>query len=351
MISLRLFFVVLIALLSLIQVLQQAVLAPADPFAPGQERRRYRLDQLYNPHLISYKLDHIAAQKPFDVMVFGNSTIMALGQEHLNGHGRFFNVAVPGSSFGSSVSLAQALAREGRLAPTIVIMIENLNHFTQQVPMLPAPLRWRDGLSQVAAVLISGEISLYQKLRFTARMIKLEAEIFLAFFNPRILQAHLAVILADWLPPESPGPRPGLLWEGYSPDGSGAGMIARVPGVIAAAPRQDQPQVLPDILAHDVKRLAALAARHRVIVYESPVEPSTHADYASHPLPRVVRLREMFAAACARNGIECHAAPLLGRPGEPSLWMDHYHPPATVLGPWIDDLLKQPPRLARHAVQ
>lgn len=351
MISLRLFFFVLLALLALVQVAQQAALSPADPFAPGQEQRRYRLDQLLNPHLISYKLNHIGAREPFDVMAFGNSSILALDQKYLNGHGRFFNVAVPGSSVGSSISLAQALADKGRLAPTVIIMIENFNHFTQQVPMLPAPLRWRDSAALVAGVLADAEVPLYQKLRFTARMIKLEGELFLEFFNPRVLQAHLGVILADWLPPASPGPRPGLLWGGYNPDGSGEGMTARVASVVAVAPRQDQPQVLPAVFANDLKRLAPLAARHRIVVYESPVEPATHADYDARPLPRVVQLRQLFIATCARHGLECYPAPLLGQPGAPSLWMDNYHPPAEVLAPWIDDVLKRTPRVARHAIQ
>lgn len=351
MISLRFFFFVFLALLGFIQIVQQAVLSPADPFAPGQEQRRYRLDRLLNPHLIAYKFNHIAARESFDVMAFGNSSILALGQEHLNGHGRFFNVAVPGSSVGSSVSLAQALAARGRLASTVVIMIENFNHFTQQVPMLPAPLRWRDGAALVAGVFADADVPLYEKLRFTARMIKLEGELSLQFFNPRVLQAHLDIILADWLPPASPGPRPGLLWGGYNPDGSGGGMAARAASVVAVAPRQDQPQVLPAVFANDLKRLASLAPRHRIVVYESPVEPTTHADYDAHPLPRAVQLRALFVATCARLELECYPAPLLGPPGAPSLWMDHYHPPAAVLAPWIDDVLKQTPRVARHAVQ
>jgi len=351
MISLRFFFFTLLAFLALVQIVGQAIISPIDPFAPRQEQRRYRLDQLFNPHLISYKLNHINSNPVYDVMAFGNSSILALSQENLNRYGRFFNVAVPGSSFGSSVSLALALAERDRLAPVVVIMVENFNHFTQQVPMLPASLRWRDSAAQVFSVLVDENVPLREKLRFTARMVKLEGELFVRFFNPGVLQAHLAVIMADWLPLAAPGPRPGLLWDGYNPDGSGGGMTARTFGKIAIAPRHDQPQVLPGVLVHDVKRLAVLAARHRIIIYESPVEPASHAEYAAHPIPRVTQLRETFFAACTRHGLECHAAPLIGQPEEPNLWMDHYHPPAPVLGSWIDSLLKQPPRRTRHAVQ
>lgn len=351
MISLRLYFGVLLALLAGIQLLQQVVLAPADPFAPGQEHRLRRLDQVLNPHLIGYKLRHVRDSAPFDLMLFGNSSILSLGQEQVGGHGRVFNMAVPGSSLASSVSLAHLLAAEGRLAPQVVMMVENFDVFDQQVPMLPVPERWRDNAAIVGETLLDRSIPLRQRLRLAARLAKEEVVLFTSYLNPNILANHLSVIAADLLPEPPAGPRAGLLWGGFNADGSGGGMTAKAAGRVALAARPDQSAVLPAMLAYDLRRLARLSGTHRVIVYESPLEPANQARNLAEPGPRATELRRVFRDTCAEIGLECHLAPMLGEPGQANLWMDHYHPPASSLAPFVASLLHRPERVAGHAVQ
>lgn len=351
MISLRLFFGILCGLIAVVQLVQQALPSWFDPFAPGQGHRLARLDQLLNPHLIEYKLRHLRQQPPFALLLFGNSSILSQNGDTLGGQGRVFNMAVPGSSFGSSVSLINHLAATGRLAPTTVVMVENFTVYDQQVPMLPAPLRWSDNIRMVADAVADPLVPKRQALRLGARLLKQELGLFTDFLNPNILSNHLAVAFADYLPEPPMGPRPGLLWGGYRSDGSGGGMIAPKPGFVPLVPSSGQGTVLPAILDFDLRRLASEKDKTRLIVYESPLEPANQQDRQAHPQSLGNQLRRSFLAECARLELECHPAPLLGEPGQPNRWMDHYHPPGDLLGVYLLSLLRASAKVSPHAVQ
>lgn len=348
MIAVRLFFAVLAALLLGIQAFQQLVPAPADPFAPGQEKRLGRLVLQFNPVLIAEKINHAVTAGPFDILLFGNSSILSLGQTQLAGHGRVFSMAIPGSSLGSSASLAQILGERSALAPTLVVMVEHFDHFTQQVQMLPLAYRWADDTRLLWGSLRDPAVPRRDWLRMAARLGKEEAILFGSFFNGAILAEHFKLVFSDLFAPYSA--QTGPVWATFAADGAAGIMTGARPGLVPIPPMPDQPQVLPSYIAYDLHRLASLPGKPRVIVYESPFEPRVAAFYAAKARPAPQSLRKVFLETCAREGLECHLAPMLGVPGEPNLWTDHYHPPAAVITPFAESLLTRAKPVA-HAVQ
>ena len=348
MIGIRLFFAVLGLLLLGVQVFQQLVPSPRDPFAPGEERRLGRMVRQYNPILITEKVRHVVAAGPFDILLFGNSSILSLGQKQLATHGRVFSMAVPGSSLGSSAALAQILGERGALAPTLVVMVEHFDHFTQQVQMLPLRYRWADDFRLLSGSWHDPSVPRREWLHMAARLGKEEAVLFGSFFNASILAEHFKLVFAELFPPYSSSEGP--VWATFAADGAAGIMTASKPGLVPIPPMTDQPQVLPSFIAYDLHRLATLPGKPRVIVYESPFEPRTAAYYAAQARPGPQALRKVFLEACDREGLECHLAPLLGRPGEPNLWTDHYHPPASVITPFAESLLTRA-KPVDHAVQ
>ena len=349
MIGVRLFFVALALLLVGVQAFQQWVASPRDPFAPGQEQRLGRLVMQFNPILITEKVRHVVETGPYDLLLFGNSSILALGQTQLGGHGRVFSMAIPGSSLGSSASLARILGEQGALAPTLIVMVEHFDHFTQQVQMLPLRYRWTDTARILWESLRDPAIPRREWLRMAARLGKEEAVLFGSFFNAAILMEHVKLVFSDLFPPYQPA-ADGPVWATFAADGAAGSMTAAQPGLVPVPAMMDQPQILPAYIAYDLHRLASLPGKPRVIVYESPFEPATAAHYAAQNRPGPRHLRQVFLEACAREGLECHLAPLLGPPGEPNLWTDHYHPPAAVITPFAERLLSRA-KPVDHAVQ
>lgn len=338
----RRFLLILVALLLTIEAFQQWSAIGPDPFAPGQDRRVARIMRQSNSLLIGYKLRHAEEAGPFDLLIFGDNATLALGQEQLARHGKVFSMAVPGSSLGSSASLAQTLAAKGALAPTLVVLVENFEHFTQQVQMLPLAARWADDARLLAGSLRDPQVPIRDWLRMAARLAKLEIEMAGTALRPTDLIEHVKMVFDPLFPVFVP--TGGLLWGSFKADGAAGPMTAGQPGLVpVAAGLSDQPQVLASFIAYDLHRLATLPGRPRVVVIELPFEPATAAHYAAHPRPGPQALRKTFMEACAREGLDCALAPVLGVSGKPNLWTDYYHPPATVIAPYVEEILNRKP--------
>ena len=92
-----------------------------------------------------------------------------------------------------------------------------------------------------------------------------------------------------------------------------------------------------------LKRLAALKRRHkiRIVVYESPLAPEVVKIRAESVSPQALESRRWFSAGCQDNSVECISAPVL--PSVPNLnWPDCCHPPARVLGRFLERLAHVP---------
>lgn len=342
------FFGLVLSLLLGLQVFNQFPMVWVDPFMPGNEQYLARLEALPPSRSAAYKLRHVLDSPDYDVMLFGNSVVLPVGERHLGKHGRVFNMAVPGSSLTSSASLALYLAEKEKLATTVIISAENFDYYTQQPQEFMLPFRWREVAVFLAAVAGSDVMPIRAKARLFARMAKKEIDHLQSALNAHIIYRHFQFALANILPQQSDPPR--RLWKGYNSDGSGSGMVADVVEVKSLEPRAAQQSVLSSQVAFDLERIAKLRKRYRVIIYESPLEP-TNRDFAeANPLPRPVMLRQVFAETCARLALECYPAPRIGVADEPNRWMDHWHPPETVLAPFLESLLTNA-KTASHVVQ
>ncbi|CAA7614449.1 hypothetical protein [Magnetospirillum sp. SS-4] len=334
----RLFLAAAVPLLGLAAFQNWGAVGP-DPFAPGQDRRLARLMLQSNPHLIAHKLRHVRESGPFDVLIFGDNATLALGQAELASHGRVFSMAVPGSSLGGSASLAQSLAAAGALAPTLVVLVENFEHFTQQVQMLPLGQRWPDMARLLAGSFDDPRVPGRDWLRMAARLARQEATLWLLSLSPRTVAEHVSMVFAGLFPVFDPGDQ--LVWGRFKADGAAGPMTAARPGLPPVpADLPDQPQVLASFIAHDLHRLATLPGRPRVVVAELPLEPAAAAHFNAKARPAPMALRKAFVEACAREGLECALAPVLGTSGEPNDWTDYYHPPASAIAPYVDGLLR-----------
>ncbi len=336
---LRRFLLALAGLLLAVEAFQQWGAIGPDPFAPGQDRRLARVMLQSTPLLIAHKLRHVVEAGPFDLLIFGDNATLALGQAQLAAHGTVFSMAVPGSSLGSSASLAQTLDAEGALAPILVVLVENFELFTQQVQTLPLRARWPDTVRLLAGSLRDPRVPARDWLRMAARLGKQEVGMWISALRPAAVAEHVKMVLD--VPYEVTGDR---VWGRYKTDGAGGPMTAARPGLVPVAEAlPEQPQVLPSFLAYDLHRLATLAGRPRVVVIELPLEPATAAHYAAHPRSGPQALRKVFIEACAREGLQCALAPVLGVPGEPNSWTDAVHPPETVIAPYVESLLSRKP--------
>jgi hypothetical protein len=348
MLHARLFFTVLAAGLLAIQIVQQVMLSPRDPFAPDEEYRLQRLHRIYVPQQTAYKIRHLLHSPTYDLMALGNSSILGIQEKLVDEYGHFFNMAVPGSSLPTTAAIAELLDRHNRLPPTLLVMLENFDHFTQQVQLLPLQYRLQNAIDEISAGIKDPDISAYETFRMFGRLLKEEATLFVTYLNGRLLSEHLAIIFSDVLPAPTPPLRSEGLWIGYGRDGAGLGdMTGESPITVPILPRGSYAAVLDGYVANHLGRLAVLKANHRIVLYESPLEPSSMAYNAMHPNPRAEKLRHLFVEACERYNLECHAAPMLGVPGAPTLWTDAYHPPSYMLAPFVTSLLDRRPGQAK----
>ncbi len=145
-----------------------------------------------------------------------------------------------------------------------------------------------------------------------------------------------------WTPSDADPNRSIFLADGSRPGrgGEAAGELAP----LHALP----PSVMPEYLAYDLSRLAAIHnPGGRLIVYESPLAPGLdHADS-----PNAIAVRKRLRAACESLPIECRLAPKLesglGNGHAAPYWDDVSHAPGPLLGQWLAGLVADDRRAAR----
>jgi hypothetical protein len=330
------YFITLFVLIFILQILQQYIMVPTDLFLSGQQDRLKRLDRLSTSHHAAYKIRYVLNSKPHDVLVFGNSSALGVQSAYLKEFGQAFNLAVPGSSLRLVVGITDLLEREDRLPKTLVVMLENFDNHTQQVQHMPLRWRWRNSFDDIIAGLRSPMVSVQELAHMSTRLLKVEINRFLLSFNLNLLIQHINFLLQTGIY-ES---KRDLVWKGYSRDGGGSDMRRPQLGRVKIHKRPVRTSVLKGYFKLDLERLARLKGKSRVIIYESPLEPNNMAHFANNPMLRTIRLRQLFLENCKRLELECYPAPILGKPGQPNYWIDHYHPPANLISPWVANLLR-----------
>ena len=333
----KLFLLLFVGGLIVVQIPQQFLWLAPDPFENADHERLKRMRDLMTVHQASYKVRHLENATPYDIMLFGSSCILSIGEDEIRHPGRVFNAAVPGSSIRSSLAIAEHARSIGKLAPINIFMIMNFNQFTQQLAHLPLRLRWLNTIDDVQRGFLDPNISNREMLQMIFRHVRQEAELFVQFFNIRALRSSLSVRFPNWFSYD--GSSSDLVWGQFDSDGSGGDLTAAKPGRVGIVPRPSQSGVLPGYFKNDLRRLAALAKGRNVVVYESPLEPANMAAMDATPSVLVETLRKTFLQQCRQLNLRCVSAPLLGTPGEPNLWTDHFHPPSRVLAPFINSLI------------
>lgn len=271
-----------------------------------------------------------------DVGVFGNSRSVQLTANDVGVSGRFFNYSVPGGSFRQSVNLMEALSRRSGLPPTIIVSVDHFEMAFMSRAKFPSGWRrWQNAAGDVtwAAREAGPRLAAHSLLDH----IKGEWSVFSSTWNVAKLRDRVRFLRRGSGEGEPPT---NSRWRG---DGSRILLVEDQPD-LAFAPKN--PFLLHWIyLNRDLERAAELARRNgvRIIIYESPIDPTNDAIYRSNPSPSVRRLRERFLLKCDALQLECHPSPTLDKPEGVGRWSDCCHAPADVLGRYVDSLLKLDP--------
>ncbi|WP_082036646.1 hypothetical protein [Paramagnetospirillum magnetotacticum] len=281
------------------------------------------------------KMRHIAEIPPVDIMLFGNSRIIAVGTEEIGLPGvTVFNTGSGGTSFRQSVTVLEQVLAAGKAPKVAVLSFDNvtLAYAQNGIDWPPAPARWAITLRDILALptaphRIRADLRSYnlglldQEISFTAKLA-----------NIKLLWPRLMVIFGQEHPCQ----------KGYRPDGSrpwSAPPKADLGG--GPLPPYAVTEARYPLLEHDLDRLKSMQDRGvNIVVYESPLLPAM--TEAIEPLlteeHRTQRRRLM--EGCIERRLRCHRAPVLaGNPAD-GYWNDTNHAPAPALGRFIADLAR-----------
>ena len=328
----RLFIGLLLGSILGLQAFNNVPPTSRDPYGPDGTEYLMRLANMPRPLFLEFKLRHAQRVPVYDLGLFGNSRIMSAHQDGLQAYGRVFNFFVPGSSLRTSVGIAEWLAEEDRLPSTLIFMVTNFAHNTQQVQVLPIIRRLQLSYADVVAGITRDSISTYELARMTLRHLKEEYIQFTESLSINRIRITLALALGnfgDWLEPANL-----VLHE----DGSGLRNKRDTP-IIVPIQKAIGGTFLPGYFLLDLERLSRLPGAPRIIIYESPLEPNSERAMRLNPPPWLEKNRRLFLSTCSRLDLECFPAPMLGETGQLSLWRDANHPPDDILIAYLIGLL------------
>jgi len=296
------------------------------------------------PELFAAKLAHGRLVPRRAIGLFGNSRSVMVGASELGAApGRFFNYAVPGSSFRTSVALAEALAQAGKLPATVLVSLDHLEIQFDGNPNIRGAWGWLGRLARDVRIgLRRPDIDWRMVARVAWRHVYVGYHGLARYFNAEQLAAGIRWRL------DGRGARAWWRGEpradsaGYRRDGSRAEATSKLRRRLAPVGRA-APSVLMGYLIEDLRRLAALKnAGSRIIVYESPLHRPSAERLARRPSGHAVIMREAVLRACARLGLECHGNDPDGPLADAGGWLEPTHPPALALAAHLNRLMKRP---------
>ena len=316
-----------------VAVLVAVTLIPVPPFKANAARISCAGRQL----LFESKQKQLSMDTPYDVVAFGNSRILGVGEQELDMPDvHYFNMAVGGTSFRQSVAMLEMVARQGKAPKVAILSFDHVSLIYAQLPYeypLP-PERWRLLAGDLGGLFSGPYVVGPDWRKFRQRLFVDEPGFLARTLNFYILRDRLLMWLGDRDTPC------GIAWR---PDGSR--QSSAVPSADLYGAPVPHPPLYDDrypLLEHDLDRLAAIqqAAGTRIVVYESPVYPP-FADYANPRLnPEMSGQRERLFASCKARGLDCHPSPLIPGTAEDGFWPDAVHAPAKPLGRWVAQLVR-----------
>ena len=313
----------------------EARISDIDPFRRATSEQLVSITGVSPSNMADLKQRHVAATGRPDIGLFGNSRILAVGQDELGTNQcQAFNFAVGGESLRSSIAFLERLARDGA-HPEIAVI--SADHFELQVYSNPYLLGHFFGLSELFNLATLPDMTIRTFARMTWRLAWTQSQMFQRAFEAELVRGAILRLFA----PEAAFPLVQQGQTGYRPDGSRRTRARTPTGDPELEPR-NRPQIPAPVLIHDLERLAGVKQRFGidVYVYESPLAPNSMEEFAASPSEHAVSTRNVFLDTCERLGLSCVAAPNL-QTSDGEHWYDSNHAPPGALGRWIGDLIAE----------
>ncbi|MDA1100157.1 MAG: hypothetical protein O2967_14360 [Proteobacteria bacterium] len=331
-------FVITFALLALIPVVLKGIPFSRTAFSDIRPDVFKRMTVLHPYDLASVKVNHALSKPRFDVGVFGNSRVVAVGVKHLDiGDRSFFNFAVPGTSLRQSVNLVDELAAHGKAPKLSIISFDNLEIDQYGNAYYPSAFsRWWQAGRDAFWALVNRPGDMLLLAHIVLDHIYAEWEALTDTWNAKSLWARGAIQAPSLVPPLSK-PR-----HAYISDGSRPVKIPQNNSVDRFERPQQRMILLSPYMARDIERLAALDGQStRILIYETHLETKSASYFDANPSDAVIEKRRQFRTACERFGIACYTAKERPLPENGSPWEDCCHAPADAIGQLISGLVRK----------
>ena len=279
---------------------------------------------------------------PVDIALFGDSRILPVSAHDVGYPScRFFNFALSGESIRSSVALMEHLAAIGKAPRLAIVGIDNFeSQYFSNPTWLPPMKRWQSAWTDLAVGWQRQDVSMTNWLRMGWRHLHTSGESVRYMFARQFLISGANLWLDTAMPTGNGHEAKSHQRPHYRIDGSLSYGVAGKDGQ-ADIPLPSAPeQIIVGYLRHDLQRLARQERDgRRVIIYESPVAPTSTRRFAQQPSAYAKFHRETFLEECRKLGLACQADPGLFAPD--AGWRDSSHPPPGPLGAYIQTLISE----------
>ena len=96
------------------------------------------------------------------------------------------------------------------------------------------------------------------------------------------------------------------------------------------------------LLEYDLQTLSAIARQGiKIVIYESPLSPRIYQRIETNLSVNALLVREQLIKKCAQFGLHYYTAPYLGNNPQNLVWPDTTHPPAQLLGLWLQGVIDE----------
>jgi hypothetical protein len=305
---------------------------PNDPFGDAHGSPTFPADGISQSKFAKMKLRHAdLSPNRYDVGIFGNSRALNVSAQDIDQDGcRLFNFSIAGESLRGSAALIEQLGAIKKVPRVIVVSVDHFELQMYNNPFfLSAGARLTNFFDDLDAAITSG--SGFREITTVLwRAAWTQALAFQRMFEYAFLANSLSSIFVF----ESDQTDAANV---YRSDGSRRSNIAstNIPPVLSAT----NAQILPWQLKHDLGRIAAAksAGVETIILYESFLHPTSSKYFDDNPSAHATRSREALLSTCEELGMKC----ITSKPKmDPEMsWSDASHPPRSVLGPYISELI------------
>lgn len=265
--------------------------------------------------VLSAKLAHARANPAYAIGAFGNSRIIALERRHLGDLGdRFFNFAIPGTSFRTTVATIETLAREGKVPSVSIVSLDNLSLEYFGPALIPNAFnRYGAILHDIAFGFGNDTIPKSQVLRAVWRSIWNEWILITEALNFNFLSSVLNQLKTVASLYQNDGSVPMRHTENWG---------TRFPPLVVG-----KAQILIGFLAEDIRRLAyvQVVSASRIVIIESPIHPSVKLDSST-----ANEYRQYLKQVCQKATLECQFQPLDNIATDDLMWPDSTHAPPQI---------------------